>query len=374
MAPLQSAFVMEQALGHVTHFQNLRQFTAEQPDIQATWLPIPFELTGRDRLVPVMRNWSVRASWRARRALHDLRRTTALDAIFFHTQVTSLFSIAHMRQIPSIVSLDATPINYDSLGHSYGHAAATDSFLDRQKYRLNRQALHAAAGLVTWSEWARDSLIGDYGVDGSRIRVVGPGAAPDYFEIGAARLAGAPREPGPVRLLFVGADFQRKGGPELLAAMRGPLGDLCELHVVTRQEVAPQRNVFVHQGVTPNSPTLTHLFANADVFVLPTHADCMAIVNIEAAAAALPIVTTTVGALGENVRPGESGFLIPPGNVEALAEALSTLVANADLRAHMSHRSFEVARHKFDAHRNQRVILDFLHEVAETRSPQRRAA
>src|SRR4051794_140306 len=182
-----------------------------------------------------------------------------------------------MRQVPSIVSLDATPINYDSLGPYYDHAAASDSFLDRQKYRLNRQAFHAATGLVTWSEWARDSLIGDYGVDGTRIRVVGPGAAPNYFAIGAARLAGAPREPGRVRLLFVGADFRRKGGPELLAALRGPLGDLCELHVVTRQAVAPQRNVFVHHGVTPNSPTLAQLFATADVFVLPTHADCLAI-------------------------------------------------------------------------------------------------
>src|SRR5262249_52045583 len=143
---------------------------------------------GPERFVPMLRsNWSVRASWRARRALDAASARRPIQAAFFHSQVTSLFSTGFMRRVPSIISMDATPINYDSVGEHYGHAAARGGFLDRKKYQLNLQAFHAAAGLVAWSDWARRSLIDDYGIDSRRIRVIPPGAPPRFFAIGDAR-------------------------------------------------------------------------------------------------------------------------------------------------------------------------------------------
>ena len=66
MQPVRTAFVMEQALGHVTHAHNLRSLVAEREDIQSTWLPIPFDVQGASKLLPLYRgNWSVRASWRS---------------------------------------------------------------------------------------------------------------------------------------------------------------------------------------------------------------------------------------------------------------------------------------------------------------------
>ena len=66
----------------------------------------------------------------------------------------------------------------ERLGH--GHTAAPEpgnGFVDRQKYRLNRRAFHAAEALVSWSDWARRSLIQDYGVDDARVRTIAPGKA-----------------------------------------------------------------------------------------------------------------------------------------------------------------------------------------------------
>src|SRR5581483_7359690 len=129
------AFVMEQTLGHVTHARNLRAVLDRCSAIDPVWLPIPFEVHGPARLLPLYRgNWSVRASWRARRALRPV--AGSLDALFFHTQVTSLFSVDLMRRIPTVISLDATPLNYDEVGASYGHRAAGEGFLDRQKFQL----------------------------------------------------------------------------------------------------------------------------------------------------------------------------------------------------------------------------------------------
>lgn len=377
MAPLRAAFVMEQALGHVTHYQNLRAFTDGQADIAPVWLPIPYEVEGPARLVPILRNnWSVRASWRARQALNRVRARGPLDAVVFHTQVTSLFSIDLMHRVPSVVSLDATPLNYDTIGEYYGHRQAGDGFLDHQKFLLNRRALNAAAGLVTWSEWARRSLVNDYGVDGAHIRVLAPGSAPAFFDLGRARHAAAAEDrTRPLRLLFVGGDFHRKGGPLLLESMNGPLGRRCELHVVTQStDIKLQPNVVVHRGLKANSPALLKLFSEADLFVLPTRADCLGVVLMEAAAAGLPVVTTDVGAVRENLVPNESGLLIPTNDPRALEEALTTLVGDLDRRLRMGRAGHALACDKFDSRRNNRSLLDFVGELSSSRIASRRAA
>ncbi len=377
MAPIRTAFVMEQALGHVTHYKNLRGFTEEQSDISPTWLPIPYEVSGAERLVPVLRNtWSVRASWRARRALDAVRATQELDAVVFHTQVASLFSIGLMRKIPTLISLDATPINYDMLGPHYNHRPAGRGFVDKQKFEWNRRAFQAAAGLVTWSRWARESLIDDYGIDERSIRVVSPGAAPGYFELGRRRMAGArPTMTGdPVRILFVGGDFYRKGGPLLLESIKGPLTNRVELNIVTQDEVAPQANVIVHRGLHANSPELMRLFAEADLFVLPTYADCLGLVLMEAAAAGLPVIATNVGALCETTHHGESGLIIRAGDQAGLRAAISSMVDDSDRRERMGRAGYALARQKFDAQRNNRLLLDLIGELVEARLVSGRAA
>jgi glycosyltransferase involved in cell wall biosynthesis len=378
MTRARAAFVMEQTLGHVTHYRNLRAVVGQHRDVVPTWLPVPFDVSGRARHVPLVRsNWSVRASWRARRALRRALVAQSHDAVVFHTQVTALFSLGVIRRVPAVVSLDATPINYDTVGYHYGHQAAGDGFLDRHKYRLNRAVFHAAAGLVTWSEWARRSLVIDYGVAPERVRVIAPGAADRYFHLGQYRLQGEPRpsQPGEhVQLLFVGGDFERKGGPLLLEVFRGALAERCELHLVTQADVVPSPNVYVHRALGPNSEELQRLFAEADVFVLPSRADCLAVALMEATASGLPIITTDVGALREAVYDGESGFLISPGDGRALHQTLTTLVDDAQRRERMGRAGHRLARQKFDAGRNGRALLDLVVEVAHVDKRGGRAA
>ncbi|MBV9328522.1 MAG: glycosyltransferase family 4 protein [Chloroflexi bacterium] len=361
---------MEQALGHVTYYRNLRRYTDQQTDIDPVWLPIAFEPSAGFRWVPILSgNWSLRASWRARQALCRLIASRPVDAVFFHTQVTSLFSIGIMRQVPSIVSLDATPINYDSVGLPYNHRAAGGGPLDRQKFKLNRRALRAARGHIAWSEWTKNSLIEDYGVDPRSIRVVAPGVPSSFFRVGEARLSRLDSERADrVRILFVGGDFARKGGPMLLELMRGRLAEQIELHIVTHASIPSQPGVFVYRGVEPNSQLLHELFARADLFVLPTLADCFAVALEEAAAAGLPVITTNVGALREAVDDGNSGIVIDRGDRRALEEAVRSLVLDAPRRAQMGRRGHVLARERFDAERNTRTVLDFVHAIAEAKT------
>jgi glycosyltransferase involved in cell wall biosynthesis len=77
---------------------------------------------------------------------------------------------------------------------------------------------------------------------------------------------------------------------------------------------------------------LDSLIPGAEVFVLPSFTEGLPNVALEASAAAVPIVATAVGGTPEVVVDGETGFLVPPGQPDALAERISRLLGDAGLR------------------------------------------
>ncbi len=358
-------FVMEQALGHVTHTQNLRANTVLAPDIDAFWTLPKFEPTGIGARIPVYKsNWTVRAGWQARRGIARLNRTTRLDALFFHTQVTAVLATNWVRRIPSVVSLDATPLQYDALGQFYQHAPGP-AFKERLSFRLNQECYQAARHLVTWSQWAKDSLVGDYGIPVEKITVIPPGAITQDWIRPAPRVA----HDGPVRILFVGASLERKGGLLLLAAFRALRSLGVELHLVTRDAVAPEPGLFVYHDMQPNSAALKALYHSCDVFALPTFADCLPMVLSEAGAAGLPVVSTTLAGIPEIVRHNETGFLTAVGDAEGLTRALRTLVEERELRLRMGERAVLQTTREFDARLNAVKLFTLLtHEVDVARA------
>jgi glycosyltransferase involved in cell wall biosynthesis len=359
--PRRFGFVMEQTLGHVTHYRNLRAALEPIAAIETAWFPLAFAPRGTlETLPPLRTNWSARASLRSLRLLRRAHAEDRFDAVFFHTQVTALLSAHLLRRVPGVLSLDATPINYDRVGAAYGHGQSVGA-VEHLKFVANRRAFHAAAALITWCAWARHSLIEDYGVDAARIMVIAPGV--DLAQWPAAPHSRASAGTQPFRLLFVGADFARKGGEVLLRAFQ-MLPDYLELHLVTKAPVAPAPRVHVYPNLAPNSTVLRGLYAQADVFVLPTLADCFPLVVQEALAAGLPVVATAVGAIGEAVLDGVTGLLVPPGDARALAGAVYTLAQDPALRASMGAAGRRMAEERFDSAANARRIVEVLTHVS----------
>jgi glycosyltransferase involved in cell wall biosynthesis len=357
-------FIMEQALGHVTHTQNLKASAHLAPDMQAFWTLPQFHPTGIAAHIPIYKsNWSVRASLQARSGIARLNKQTRLDALFFHTQVTAVLANNWVRRIPSIVSLDATPLQYDQLGQFYQHEPGPP-LKEKLSYKLNRDCFHQARHLVTWSEWCRQSLIADYGVPGDKVTVIAPGATTrDWL-----RPTPRARHDGPIRILFVGASLERKGGFLLLEAFRAlrPLG--VELHLATRDTVPPEPGLFVYNDMQPNSQPLKDLYHRCDIFALPTFADCLPMVLSEAGASGLPVVSTELAGIPEIVRHGETGFLAPVGDTDGLTRALRTLVEQPELRLQMGTRAVERTTTMFDAQKNAVRLFDLLkHEVDVSR-------
>jgi glycosyltransferase involved in cell wall biosynthesis len=361
-APPRVGFVLEQALGHVAHADTLVRLVTPDERIQAEFAPIDFSLDPRWARVPGHGNWTVRAGLRARRAIRDLERDRRLDALFVHTQVAAMLMPDVLRRIPCVVSLDATPLQYDELGAHYGHSIH-GTRVERLKRQLHRSCFARADRLVAWSAWAKNSLITDYEVLPEKVAIIPPGV--DFARWGGRRRPDH-ADDSPVRILFVGADLTRKGGHTLVDAVRRlrATGAEVELDLVTREQFPPEPGVTVHRDLEPNSPTLIELYWAAHIFCLPTFGDTLGIVLCEAGAAGLALVSTDVGAISEIVRPEHTGLLVPPGDELALTAALSKLIAEPSLRASLGAGAQRLVRAEFNATSNASRLVELLVDVA----------
>jgi len=84
--------------------------------------------------------------------------------------------------------------------------------------------------------------------------------------------------------------------------------------------------------------------ARSDIFVLPSRGEIFPVTIVEAFAAALPVVSTTTGAIPEMVLEGTNGFLVDPGDAHALSEKLRLLLENKQLRTRIAESNFLLAR------------------------------
>jgi len=366
-------FVVEHMLGHVTHYQNLRQWTTQDPSVCPTWLPIEADKQDIWEQMPIVRaNWSLQSSLRARDAIRAAVYDRPLDALFLHTQTLALFALPIMQRIPTVISTDATPLNYDSVGEAYEHKVGGNSLIERQKFLWNRKAYHTADALVTWCDWAKDSLVTDYGIAAEKVSVIPPGIDLAQWDFGTKTTVNIDATQNPLRLLFVGGDFVRKGGLTLIEAFHQGLAQDCTLDIVTKdlkieRDLVGVEGVRVHCGLTSNSPVLKDLYAKADVFVFPTQADCSPIAVMEAMAAGLPVIATDVGALSEQVEHGVNGFIVPPRNAGAVFAAVRTLVEDESRRHTMAIASRRLAEERFDGRRNYNKILTLMKCLTEQR-------
>jgi glycosyltransferase involved in cell wall biosynthesis len=370
MAGYEFGFLLEQSLGHVTHTKNLLTNVALDPEVHAHWGLIDFEATGIAGRIPVYRsNWTVRAGLRARRAVTRMNRQTRLDALFFHTQVPAILTQHWLRKIPGIVSLDATPRQYDELGAFYKHEQGP-AWLEVWKWRLNRDCFRSARRLVAWAEWTKLGLVQGYGVPADKITVIPPGVNVHEWRRSMPRVPHA----NPVKILFVGGDLERKGGLVLLKAFRALRHLRPELHLVTKNRLAPEPSVFIYNNLDANSQPLKDLYHTCDIFALPTFGDCLPMVLSEAGASGMAIISTNVAAIPEIVRNGETGLTVPAGDTVSLTQALWDLATNPALRMTLGQRAMAHVTRHYDAPTNASRLLDLLKAEANAARAERLAA
>lgn len=149
----------------------------------------------------------------------------------------------------------------------------------------------------------------------------------------------------PAQVLFLGRLGNGKGTYDLLQAVRKIAERHPDLKLILGGdgEVERTRETIRELGLGANvevlgwvaGPAKAQLLARAAVYVLPSYAEGLPMSVLEAMSAGLAVIATPVGGVPEAVTNGVEGWLVPPGDVAALAEALDTLLSNEEARRRM---------------------------------------
>ncbi|MCP3138353.1 glycosyltransferase family 4 protein [Pyxidicoccus xibeiensis] len=354
------AFAIETTLGNAVFLQNLKNAMARRNDILPVWLPIDEHADDLWEQLPLVRSrLSLRGGLRTRAALRRAVAQVPVRAAVVHTQRMAHLAHDFMSRVPSVISTDATPSGLEDYLRYYGLRSQHAGWVGRAKNALHRRTYAVAKGMLSFSEFTKGSLVKEYGVPDARIHVVWPSVDTGLW---CPKPEGKPRD-GVVRLLFVGGDLGRKGGELLLRWARETRLRGWQLDLVTSTTFEAPPGVRVHVGVQPNSPELIGLAQAADLFVLPTMADMSSWAIAEAKAAGLAVVTTPTGGVGELVRDGVDGQLVPVGDYAALASTLDTLVASPDTLRAMGQEARRMAVERMDLHTMCDRMLAFIRGV-----------
>lgn len=309
-------------------------------------------IPGLDELDFFRLRWHLLRSLAARRLASRHLLEHEPDVIYVITDQVSLLMSGLQPQVPCVPSLDSTTLDWLRMLRAIG---INDTPIDlRTLATMERRALTQAPLSIAWTQTVRRRA--QQLAPEARVEVLHPGLDLERFRPGSPRPSRAP-----LRVLFVGGAWERKGGPDLLAALDPLLGREVALDVVTSAVVHERPGVNVHR-LSPASDELLSLFRQADMVCLPTSCDAVPWVVVEALACGVPVVASDVGSIPELV--DDAGLIFPVGAVRSLREAITTLAGDPGRREAMGARARTSAERRFDARVNTPRLFELLDGVA----------
>jgi YD repeat-containing protein len=228
----------------------------------------------------------------------------------------------------------------------------------REGHAIEQSMIDRSSVLLYPTEWPVKSAINDYHADPSKIHIVPYGANLDAEDVPPESVVlGRQRSDYRCRLLFIGVDWQRKGGPiafDTLIELR-KLGVDAQLTVCgctpprefehERMKVIP----FLDKNDPGQRKQLNSLLLSSNFLLVPTRSECFGVVFCEASAFGLPSISTRTGGVPGVVRDGENGYLLPlsAGGSE-YAKVIAEIHQDADRSRELSRSS----RRAFDTRLN----------------------
>jgi glycosyltransferase involved in cell wall biosynthesis len=298
---------------------------------------------------------------RIERRLADAERTAgALDAI---VEISDLGTTT----APYFVVVDL--IYAQVLSMLDGDGAAYRQFpLDGDRYKQLRdrqeRVFASAAGVFTLSEWTARSVVADAGLPAERVHVLYPGSnVPDIGPSRPRDTSDRPRN----RLLFVGHDFYRKGGDDVVAAVAALRagGRDVTLTVVGPPDL-PEAVSAAPDGITylgPRTPEeISELLWLSDLFVLPSRFEAFGIVFVEALTRGVPCIATDQMAMPELIRNGSTGMLVPPRKPDTLAAAIDKALDDDELYRATADAAPDIAA-KYNWANSARIVISTINQA-----------
>lgn len=281
------------------------------------------------------------------------------DFVLASPSVLGPLVVAACRQTstPFALSIDATLSLYGEFKAAPAGWGAGQRRLDA----FDRATFRQAALIAPMSDWAARSLRDDYGIAEQWIHVTPPSVQVDVMPIRPPRRSVDRR----LRVVWLGNEWERKGGADLVRWHQTALRDHVELHLIGSAPNIAADGVYVH-GRVPRDQ-IASLLPSMDVMALPSHFDLSPFVLAEAAAAGLPAVASSIGAIAELVRDGETGVLCEPGDGAGFVAALRGLAADPDRVDQLGAAARRHAQKRLNARRTYPALVDAILRTARSR-------
>ncbi|MBW4534556.1 MAG: glycosyltransferase family 4 protein [Pleurocapsa minor HA4230-MV1] len=265
-------------------------------------------------------------------------------AILFHGVSTALFGYLATGKNQSYIVTEWTRKLYEPIWKTSG----SPNWLTW----IHTKILNAQISVLGLTDNVIDQIKKDYHVPSTKLKKVKLPFAYD-LELFVSSQEFRNNE---IRLLFVGGDFQRKGGDILLDWFKKYNEPGLKMTMVTNYLVEPCPGVTIETNVQYGNSKHVELFKNQDIFVLPTNCDSYPSVLGEAACAGLAILTTK-NALGasEVIENGRNGYICD--SQAELLERLIMLTKDKALISSMKQNSRKLMENKFS---QERVLKEYL--------------
>ena len=301
-----------------------------------------------------------------RRSLADLwsvfRRAVGADIVHLHTSLAPASTMLRSGALAAVARLRRRTV----VVHAHGGRLPT--WIERRGARsLTKVSMTPVSSIVAVSRGVATTLADVMGND--RVTLVTNGIDPSAFTKPAAGVQGTACEPGDPRVLYVGHLSRRKGVLDLCDASR-LLRARGIAHEVALAGGRPDEGTAEHELVSAALDdtvvalgTILHeriapIYHSARVFCLPSWWEAMPLSILEAMAAELPVVATTVGDVPQVIVDGITGLLVEPRRPDLLAAALESLLLDPERCAAMGRAGRQRVERHFSLAQSHRRIAE----------------
>lgn len=307
---------------------------------------IGVEAPAARRWAAMLRNYSTdRSNWRLRFYLdtgyYDALTEAIRDSLKSEDYTYNFLQIGGIYNVPSLIKGRKRCFSYhDGNLAQMAQSPYFPKAFSGKKLKLaldyEREVYDSMDLIFTMSEYLRQSFINDFGVPDSKVLAIGAG-------INLTKIPEISDQKNYTtgQILFVGVDFDRKGGPMLLKAFRRVRARRpnATLHIVGphhRESLGQLADgVIFHGFLDQRDPTqvgrLQKLFSQSVLFVMPSLYEPFGIAPLEAMTYQVPCILTNRWAFPEMVEPGVNGELVEPADVDGLTDRMIYLLDRPDL-------------------------------------------
>lgn len=290
-----------------------------------------------------------------------------IDIVF----APSTLPVAFLKtEKPIVIYTDAT---FASMINYYPEFSGLSNSCIEEGHLIEQQALQKCSLAIYSSAWAAESAINFYGIRPDKVKVVPFGANLSTQNFKKREIVPKELTGQPIKMLFVGVDWYRKGGETVLQTCN----ELRKRGIDVTLDLAGIRNLphknlpafvnnhgFLDKNSSVHQQKLEALYQKADFLFAPSLADCTPVIFPEAAAFALPVISRGTGGIPTLVTNDYNGLLLAEtATIKQYADEILRVITNPPLYAQLSRNQLKEYKERLNWKVNGKILYNLLDGV-----------